>query len=88
VKTTFVISDEVMARLREEAARRKTTISELVEAALRLLLEQTRRPPVDLPPLPTFNGGVPLVDISNREALSQALDEDDQRLYGPRTEDR
>jgi hypothetical protein len=75
MKTTLVIDDQVMAKLKQEAARRGKTISDLVESALRLFL----RPPPrskELPPLPTFKGGKPLIDISNRERLYDFLDED------------
>jgi len=74
MKTTLVIDDRVMARLREEAARQGKTISELVEAALRLLLEtrKEKRPP--LRPLPTHNLGGALVDIADRDALYQAME--------------
>ena len=38
MKTTLNIDDTVMRRLREEAARRQTTMSSLVEAGLRRVL--------------------------------------------------
>ncbi|MBM4343397.1 MAG: hypothetical protein FJ100_08465 [Deltaproteobacteria bacterium] len=76
MKTTLVIDDTVMQRLREEATRSRRTISELVETALRLMLETRPEPPDPLQPLPTWHGGVPLVDISNREALHTAMDQD------------
>ncbi|MDH5643664.1 MAG: ribbon-helix-helix protein, CopG family, partial [Gemmatimonadota bacterium] len=47
MKTTLNIDDTVMARLRKEAARTGRTMSELVETALRRLL-QTRRAPADV----------------------------------------
>jgi hypothetical protein len=72
--TTLEIADDLMARLREEAARRNVPVSELVEAALRLFLDG-RREEAGPPPLPTFRGGRPLVDISDREALDDFLDE-------------
>jgi hypothetical protein len=75
MKTTLVIDDRVMTRLKEEAARQGTTISELVEAALRAFLRKPRRK-ADLPPLPSFHGGVPRVDIADREALDEAMGED------------
>jgi hypothetical protein len=75
MKTTLVIEDGIMARLRSEAARQNRTMSELVEAALRLLLD--RKPKAEsLPELPTFHGGGLLVDIANREALDEALGDD------------
>jgi hypothetical protein len=74
MKTTLNIDDAVMARLRREAARRQCTLSELVETALRLLLQQGRQPPGALPPLPAFDSGGQLVDIADREALYQAME--------------
>ncbi len=73
MKTTLMIADNVMLRLREEAARRRATISELVEAALRLLLDREESPP-ELPPLPSFDLGEVYVDLSDREALYQAME--------------
>jgi len=85
-KTTINIEDEVMERLKAEAARRKTTMGALVEAGIRrILAEGQALPPVasDLPPLPLANLGEPLVDIADREALHEVLDrERDERLYG------
>jgi hypothetical protein len=75
MKTTLNIDDTVMARLRREAARSGRTMSELVEAGLRLVLEPQRRdasPP--LRPLPTFKSGGQLVDVADRDALYQAME--------------
>lgn len=49
-------------------------MSELVESALRTMLER-KKPAVDLPPLPKFHCGGALVDVSNREALYTAMEE-------------
>ena len=73
MKTTLVIDDQVMKRLKQEAARQNRTISELVESALRAFLKPAKRSP-KLPPLPTFNSGGHLVDISNRDELYKVLD--------------
>jgi hypothetical protein len=78
MKTTLIIHDTVMERLRERAAKTGHTISELVEAALRVFLKEKPRA-LDLPPLPTFDCGPFLVDITDREALYAALEEDDGR---------
>ncbi len=73
MKTTLNINDSVMANLRREAARRNCTLSELVETALRLLLQQN--PPMrELPPLPSFKSGGHLVDVADREALYHAME--------------
>jgi hypothetical protein len=70
MKTTLNIDDTVMARLREEAVRQHKTMSELVEAALRLLFHSAKRSKKKkLRPLPTFHGGKPRVDIADRNAL-------------------
>jgi hypothetical protein len=74
MKTTLIISDQVMVRLREEAARRGETISELVEAALRLLLEPQPETQGDLPPLLSFDGGGALVDVADRDALYKVME--------------
>ena len=75
MKTTLNIDDQVMREVKAEAARRGTTMSELVEAALRRMLEPDRHVP-ELPPLPTFRGGRELVDVSDREALQRVFDTD------------
>ena len=48
MEMTLDIDDALMKRLREEAARRKTSLSDIVEAGLRLIL--TERPPIAAPP--------------------------------------
>ena len=73
MKTTLNIDDEVMVELKREAARQRRTMSELVEAALRLMLRPPRKRP-DIPPLPTFRSGGALVDIADRDALYQAME--------------
>lgn len=72
MKTTLVIDDTVMARLRQQAARTNTTISELVETALRMLLEREAEPR-KLPKLPSFRSGGALMDVSNRDALYRVM---------------
>lgn len=72
MKTTLNIDDTVMRRLREEAARRRTTMSALVEAGLRRVLADSDAEDEDakpLPPLPTWKSGGQRLDISNREEL-------------------
>jgi Ribbon-helix-helix protein, copG family len=82
MKTTLNIDDTVMGRLRREAARQGKTMSELVEAALRLLFHSNRQTKKKkLRPLPTFHGGAPLIDISNREELYDLFDRDRNDLY-------
>jgi hypothetical protein len=72
-KTTLNIDDTVMARLRRESARTGRTMSELVEIALRRLL-QSRPEPVALTPLPSFESGGAQVDVADREALYRVME--------------
>ena len=85
-KTTINIEDAIMERLKEEAARRNTTMGALVEAGIRRILGEGEAPaPVaaELPPLPLHHMGKPLVDLADREALYEVLDrERDEELYG------
>lgn len=76
MKTTLEIDEGVMRRLKAEAARQGKTMSELVETALRRLLDRPAAV-VELPPLPTFDGGEALVDIADRDALYRAMEEDE-----------
>ncbi|MBI3666070.1 MAG: ribbon-helix-helix protein, CopG family, partial [Acidobacteria bacterium] len=74
MKTTLVIDDCLVRRLKQEAARQGRTMSELVESALRLLLEAPKKASGQLPPLPVFDGGTTLVDLADRDALYQAME--------------
>jgi hypothetical protein len=74
VQTTLDIADTVMAGLRREAARTGRTMSELVETALRQLLQRRPGPP-PLSPLPSFASGGALVDVSDRDALYRVMAE-------------
>jgi hypothetical protein len=76
MRTTLIIPDALMNRLREKAAKENSTISEMVESAIRLWL-QPERQPQKLPPLPTYRGGGFLVDVANREALYSAMESED-----------
>ena len=74
MKTTLQIDDGVMKRLKQEAAARGKTMSELVEAALRAFLLAPRAARKTLPPLPKFDGGGAMVDVSDRDALYGAME--------------
>jgi hypothetical protein len=73
MKTTLNIDDSVMTLLKQEAARRGCTMSELMESALRLLLT-AKEIPRPIPPLPTFKSGGSLVEIADRDALYEAME--------------
>ena len=72
--TTLNIDDSVMDRLRRESARTGRTLSELVEMALRQLLQRRTAAP-DLSPLPRLDSGGALVDVADREALYHVMEE-------------
>ena len=74
MKTTLNIDATVMAELKREAARQGRTMSELVETALRLLLKSGRKR-TKIKPLPKFHGGGELVDIADRNALYDAMED-------------
>jgi len=74
MKTTLNISDVTMRELKRTAARQGRTLSELVEAALRAMLQKQKAPPPELPPLPTFSTGGARVDIANRELLYEVME--------------
>ena len=79
MKTTLNIDETMMQRLREEAARRGTTISALVDAGLRRVLAErapSERKSDPLPPLPVWRSGGFKVDIANREEVYRILDAD------------
>jgi hypothetical protein len=73
----FFAPPQVKAQAKEILDRPKGWLvkkSELVEAALRHMLDQRPQKPGELPELPSFAGGRPLVDIADREALYQAME--------------
>jgi len=76
MKTTLIIDDHLMRRLKQKALKEQRTLTEFVEMALRMMLETTQKPK-NLPPLPSFKGGRALVDVANREALYQAMEEEE-----------
>ena len=73
MKTTLNISDTVMKALKAEAARQGRTMGELVEAALRTMLEG-RSPEVELPELPVFHSGGARVNVANRDMLYDIME--------------
>lgn len=76
MKTTLNIDDTVMSALRREAARTGRTMSELVETALRQLLQRPAATPAPPPPpLPSFDSGGARVDVADRDALYRAMED-------------
>jgi hypothetical protein len=73
MKTILKMDDTVFAELKREAARQGHTMSELVDSAPRLLLRVPRQRAA-IPALPTFRSDGMLVDATDREALSHAME--------------
>ena len=76
MKRTLNISDAVMKELKQEAARQGCTMSERVERALRTRLQE-RPVAAELPPLPEFDMGEARVDVADRDALYEIVEEEE-----------
>jgi Arc/MetJ family transcription regulator len=74
MKTTLVIDDALIGRVKREAGKQKKTLSEFVEMALRTFLKAHGAPSKKLRPLPTFDGGGCVVDVSDRDALYRSME--------------
>jgi hypothetical protein len=74
MKTTLVLDDALVDRVRKRAKERGVSMSSIVEEAiLQMLMQETPdHPPLELP---SFNSGGYLVDISDRNALYDSMDE-------------
>ena len=73
MKATLRIQGKIMKRLEKEAAGQGKTVSELAESAILLYLER-QQAARKLPPMPTFDGGRPLVDVADRDSLYRAME--------------
>ena len=86
MEMTFDIDPGLMDRVRDEAARRGVSVSELVSAGLWQVLEteaaDTEAPEPraaedemnkELPALPTWKGGGFVAEVADREALERAM---------------
>lgn len=78
MRTTIRIEDQLFREVKALAARRGTTLQEVVEDALRgHVLEVERieeREPVELPTSGQSGGTHPAVDISDSAALQELMD--------------
>jgi len=73
MRTTVTIDEALLHEARLEAAQTNQTVSKVLETALREhLVRRADAPRVDFV-LPTFPGGGLLVDILDKEALADAL---------------
>jgi hypothetical protein len=81
MKATLEIPEGLMRELEARAAREGKTTSELVEIALRMLLDE-RPPEGKLPPLPTWDSGGFLVNIDSRAKILDPLDDESDDVEG------
>ncbi len=77
MRTTVNIDDALLRRAREEALRSRRSLGDVVDDALRLLLNRASAAIDHTVDLPTFGGSglQPGVDLEDREALAALLDE-------------
>ena len=77
MRTTIILPDGLAEQAKKYAAKRGCTFTTLVADSLHLMLQDL---PGEPPPLPTHHGeGGMLVDITDKGALSEALDADGWR---------
>jgi len=77
MRTTVSISDDLLAAARHRARERGQTLGEVVEAALRRELSDSR-PRGERPAVPVFRAGSgprPGIDLTSNRALVEALDD-------------
>ena len=89
MRTTLNIDEELLAAYKRLAARTHSSLSHVIQDALReaLTLRQGReaRPPIRLSALSQGGGLVPGVDLSNHAALTEVLEQPgDDALRGRR----
>ena len=73
MKTTLNIDDQLMAKVKQEAARQGRTMSEFIESALRVALQANRKQSRQTA-LPTFRGGTFRVNVGNNDALQDFME--------------
>lgn len=77
MKTTLIIDDGLMRRLKALAAQRGESVSALVQTFLLQALDEANgegRKSAGLQKLPGYKMGEPLVDVADREALERVVD--------------
>jgi hypothetical protein len=80
MRTTLNLDDELLRDAKRLAAERGTTLTALMEDALRIVVRRVEKPqPRKRVRLPTFGvpgeGFMPGVDISNNAAMRELMDE-------------
>lgn len=73
MKTTLIIPDHLLRRLKRRAADSGRTLSAVVAEALRRGLVEPQ-PGGELPPLPVHRMGRPKVDVADRNAVYRVME--------------
>jgi hypothetical protein len=79
VRTTVTIDDNLLEEVKLRAVRQGRTVGSVLEDAVRLLIERSdvsAERPVNLPVFSGQLGLMPGVDLEDRDALYDLLDED------------
>jgi len=78
MRTTVRLDEALLQRAREEASRRKTTLTSLIEQGLELVLRRPRKRPVSrsiaLPVCRAGGGTSPGVDLNDSSSLLDRMD--------------
>jgi len=78
MRTTVRLDDALLEQARREAARRRKTLTALIEQGLRQILAQSRRPRrkkrISLPISRNGGGTLPGVDLNNNSALLDVME--------------
>jgi len=78
MRTTVRLDDGLLQQAKREAARRRETLTALIEQGLRLVLAQSRSPrrgkPVSLPVCRAGGGTLPGIDLNDTSSLLDAME--------------
>ena len=81
MRTTVRLDEALLERARQEAAKRKTTLTSLIEQGLELVLRRpmkaAARQPVMLPECHAVGGTLPGIDLNDSASLLDRMDERD-----------
>jgi hypothetical protein len=83
-KTTLQLDDAVMQQIRDLAHQSKRTLTEIINDLLveSLVRRKQQSAKVRLKPLPSWPAGTPRVNIADRNALYDLLEQDDKYVGG------
>ena len=81
MRTTVRLDEALLERARQEAVKRKTTLTSLIEQGLELVLRRpmkvAMRQPIVLPECRAGGGTLPGIDLNDSASLLDRMDERD-----------